>query len=96
VFAEIMVPPLRRVTFGKSARIAGPAKSNQKRFAPGWARLRRVPSPKSRLAVFEPFAYEDQDQRQEQIKGFPAEAGPTGHRVHSVAPWVCLIYRETP
>jgi hypothetical protein len=31
------------------------------------------PAPKSRLAVLELFAYEDQ----EQIKGFPAEAGPT-------------------
>jgi hypothetical protein len=35
------------------------------------------PAPKSRLAVFEPFAYEDQHQHQEQIKGFPAEAGHT-------------------
>jgi hypothetical protein len=39
-----MVPLLQRVTFGKSARNAGPAKSNQKRFAPGLARLRRVPA----------------------------------------------------
>jgi len=31
------------------------------------------PAPKSRLAVFEPFVSEDQ----KQIKGFPAEAGPT-------------------
>ncbi|PHX40071.1 hypothetical protein AO263_20765 [Pseudomonas sp. NZIPFR-PS5] len=31
------------------------------------------PAPKSRLAVSERFAYEDQ----KQIKGFPAEAGPT-------------------
>jgi hypothetical protein len=50
------------------------------------------PAPKSRLAVFGLFAYEDQeqkqiksksrsrakaDQEQKQIKGFPAEAGPT-------------------
>jgi hypothetical protein len=42
------------------------------------------PAPKSRLAVIEPFAYEDQKQirsrseaDQKQIKGFPAEAGPT-------------------
>jgi len=31
------------------------------------------PAPKSRLAVFGMFVYEDQ----KQIKGFPAEAGPT-------------------
>ncbi|MCF7544613.1 hypothetical protein, partial [Pseudomonas petrae] len=37
---------------------------------------------KSRLAVFEPFAYEDQ----KQIKGFPAEAGPTSARGVSVGP----------
>ena len=34
------------------------------------------PAPKSRLAVTELFAYEDQDQKQ--IKSFPAKAGPTG------------------
>ncbi len=33
------------------------------------------PAPKSRLAVSGPFVFEDQDQ--EQINGFPAEAGPT-------------------
>jgi hypothetical protein len=33
------------------------------------------PAPKSRLAVFGLFAYEDREQKQ--IKGFPAEAGPT-------------------
>jgi hypothetical protein len=33
------------------------------------------PAPKSRLAVTGLFAYEDQDQ--EQINSFPAEAGPT-------------------
>jgi hypothetical protein len=32
------------------------------------------PAPKSRLAVFGLFAYEDQGQ----IKSFPAKAGPTG------------------
>jgi hypothetical protein len=42
VFAEVMVPPLRRVTFSNSR------KSNQKGRAPGWARLRRVPSLRSR------------------------------------------------
>jgi hypothetical protein len=42
------------------------------------------PAPKSRFVSFEPFAYEDQDQTQ--IKGFPAKASPTGHRVHSVGP----------
>jgi len=45
------------------------------------------PAPKSRLAVFGLAAYEDQKQikrrseaDQKQIKGFPAEAGPTGAR----------------
>jgi hypothetical protein len=35
------------------------------------------PAPKSRFAVFEPSAYEEQKQKRRQIKGFPAEAGPT-------------------
>jgi hypothetical protein len=34
------------------------------------------PAPKSRLAVFEPFAYEDQKQIKGQIN-CPAKAGPT-------------------
>ncbi|HEX8587309.1 hypothetical protein, partial [Pseudomonas sp.] len=53
------------------------------------------PAPKSRLAVLGIFVFEDQeqikcrsgtDQVQMQIKGFPAEAGPTEHRVYSVRP----------
>jgi hypothetical protein len=38
------------------------------------------PAPKSRLAVTGLFAYEDHKREadQKQIKGFPAEAGPTG------------------
>jgi hypothetical protein len=40
------------------------------------------PAPKSRLAVFEPFAYEDQ----KQIKRFPTEAGLTGARGLLVGP----------
>jgi hypothetical protein len=41
------------------------------------------PAPKSRLAVAGLFVYEGQRQIKsaEQIKSFPAEAGPTGGRV---------------